>query len=90
MRKPLNIRSLLVIGMFALLTVGCSNVGSTDQRLAVTRSDEVAYVGPQTVQQTKGYYASHCDEQSRQVQHQLANCTAVPFVNIPVEPSSHS
>jgi len=91
MRKSFKISPLLIFGTFAFLAFGCSTVGSSDQRVAITRTGgQVAYLGPQSVQQTNGYYASHCDEQSRQMQHELANCTAVPLVNIPAEPASHS
>jgi hypothetical protein len=91
MGKSVKIALLLFSGILAFLAFGCSTVRSSDQRAAVTRTDgRVAYLGPQSVQQTSGYYASHCDEQSRQMQHELANCTAVPLVNIPAEPASHS
>ena len=91
MRKSSNISPLLIFGTFAFLAFGCSTIGSSDRRAALTPTDgRVAYLGPQSVQQTNGYYASHCDERSRQMQHELANCTAVPLVNIPAEPASHS
>ena len=91
MGKSSKIAPLLFSGILAFLAFGCSPIGSGDQRAAVTRTDgRVAYLGPQNAQQTNGYYASHCDEQSRQMQHELANCTAVPLVNIPAEPASHS
>jgi hypothetical protein len=91
MRKSAKFWHLLVVGALTSLTAGCSTVGQTDQRVAISRANsEVASLGPQTPQHTSGYYASHCDEQTRQMQHELANCTAVPLVIIPLEPPSPS
>ena len=41
----------------------------------------------QTRQRTIDEYASHCDEHTRQTQHELANCTAVQLIDIRVPKS---
>jgi hypothetical protein len=47
---------------------------------------KVAFAPP-TRQRTIDEYASHCDEHTRQMQHELANCTAVQLIDIRVPKS---
>jgi hypothetical protein len=70
-----------------LLASGCMNVLQSDQGRPEIAGHEVA-LAPQTGQQTINEYASRCDEQTRQRQHELANCTAAQLINIRKEPNS--
>ena len=90
-----GIRSMLLIGTF-LLIGGCSNVSRGDSRFVsasrcigtycsgAESNDHFTSLNPQT--RTANEYASHCDEQTRERQHELANCTAVPVIVMRLEP----
>jgi hypothetical protein len=96
------IGSWLFIGACLLAAGGCSTGGQSERSVAIAQectgptctddrsNGQIAWLGPQIKKGTQNYYASHCDEQTRQVQHELANCVAVPLVNIPLDPSPHS
>jgi hypothetical protein len=75
------------IAVTLLLAGGCSNALQSDQGKLAIAGHEVA-LAPQTRQRTINEYASHCDEQTRQRQHELANCTAVQLIDIQMEPKS--
>src|SRR5271154_3817007 len=101
-KKAFGMWRLLLIGACLLSAAGCSTAGQSDRPAAIAgqcfgsgcaphESDgRVAWLGPQVDQETTGYYASHCSEQTRELQHELANCTAVPLVNIPLAPPPRS
>ena len=86
--RLLPVTALLVVG-------GCSNAvrsDSADLNLAsrctagncagaYANPKGAAFV-PRTHERTRAEYARQCDEQTRSQQHELANCTAVPLIDI--------
>jgi hypothetical protein len=86
MKRSARIWSVMPVAAALLLEGGCSNALQSDQARPAVAS-QVA-LAPQTRQRTINEYASHCDEQTRQMQHELANCTAVQLIDIRMEPKS--
>jgi hypothetical protein len=86
-RRLVVIWRVTPIAVALLLAGGCSNALQSDQGKLAIAGHEVA-LAPQTRQRTINEYASHCDEQTRQRQHELANCTAVQLIDIQMEPKS--
>src|ERR1700682_2343438 len=90
-----GIRRFLFILAYLLSAGGCATAEQSDRPAIIActgsgcsdreRNDQIASFGPQPYQETGDYYSSHCDEQTRERQHELANCNAVPLVNIPLE-----
>lgn len=70
----------IVIGTLSLLSLGCATTQDRpDQCPAVTQLDGPGHLtGPSLFNRQRVYYASDYDEQSRQMQHQLANCNSEP------------
>jgi hypothetical protein len=99
-KRLFAISRLLFIVTFLLWAGGCATIEQSDRPATITcigsgcadrePNNQFAWLGPQPYQATNSYYASHCDEQTREMQHELANCTAVPLVNIPLESSPRS
>lgn len=91
---------LLFMVIFLLWAGGCATIEHSDRPAAFAcigsgctdrePNNQIASLGPQPYQETKSYYSTHCDEQTREMQHELANCTAVPLVNIWLESSLRS
>ena len=86
-RRLVGIWRVTPIAVTLLLAGGCSNALQSDQGKLAIAGHEVA-LAPQSRQRTINEYASHCDEQTRQRQHELANCTAVQLIDIQMEPKS--
>ena len=97
-KRSFGIRNLLLIVACLFFVSGCSSVANSDRLTPAAQeckgSDCSEYqplrqyiaFGPLPYQETKNYYASNCNEQTRQRQRELANCTAVPFINILLPP----
>jgi hypothetical protein len=85
--KIFGIWRLLLIAAI-LLIGGCSNLSRGDSRTAreIESYGQFASINLQT--HTPEEYSSHCDEGTRERQHELANCTAVPLIVMPLEPGS--
>jgi hypothetical protein len=101
MRKDyLEIRRLLFIVACLLWAGGCATAEQSDHPAAIAcigsgcaarePNNPIALLGRQPYQETGSYYSRHCDEQTREMQHELANCTAVPLVDIPLKSSPRS
>ena len=86
-RRLPGIWRVMPIAAALLLVGGCSNALQSDRERLAIADHEMALV-PHTRQPTANEYASHCDEQTRQRQHELANCTAVPLIDVQLEPRS--
>jgi len=94
-KRLFAIPRLLFIATFLLWAGGCASVEQNGRPAVIAcvgsgcadrqPNNKIALLGPQPYQETKSYYSSHCDEQTREMQHELANCTAVPLVNFPLE-----
>jgi hypothetical protein len=83
-KKLFRISRLLIVAAYFLLVGGCSSTFQSDRRSAADpSSDQFALLEPQTRPQMVSEYSNHCDEGAREVQHELANCTAVPLISIP-------
>jgi len=83
----------MLIGGCLSLASGCSAIAQSDRPTATAHQDQIQQfvaLGPLPYQETSSYYSTHCDEQTREQQHELANCTSVPFVNILLAPPPHS
>jgi hypothetical protein len=78
---------IIPIAAASLLTGGCSSALQSDQGKLAVGNRDVALVSHNR-QPTVNEYASHCDEQARQRQHELANCTAVNLIDVQMEPKS--
>lgn len=99
-KRLFPIRRLLFIVTFLLWAGGCAAIEQSDRPAAIAcigsgcadrePNNQIASLGPQPYQETNSYYSSHCDEQTREMQHELANCTAVPLIDIPSESSPRS
>jgi hypothetical protein len=85
-KRLVRIWRVMPVAAALLLAGGCSNALQSDQGRQAIAGHEVA-LAPQTRQRTINEYASHCDEQTRQMQHELANCTAVQLIDIRVPKS---
>jgi hypothetical protein len=91
-KRLFAIRRLLFIVTFLLWAGGCATIEQSDHPAAIAcigsgcvdrePNNQIASFGPQRYQEMNSYYSSHCDEQTRELQHELANCTAVPLVNL--------
>jgi hypothetical protein len=95
-KRSFGIRRLPFIVACLLLAGGCATAERSDRSAAIAcigsdcadnANNQIALLSPQPYQETSSYYSSHCDEQTRERQHELANCNAVSLFNIPLESS---
>lgn len=86
-RKLVGVWRLIPIVAALLVAGGCSSAFQSDQGNVAVGNREMALVA-HTRQPTASDYANHCDEQTRQRQHELANCTAVKLIDVQTEPKS--
>ena len=85
-KRLVRIWRVVPVAAALLVAGGCSNALQSDQGRSSIAGHQVAFA-PQTRQRTIDEYASNCDEHTRQMQHELANCTAVQLIDIRVPKS---
>ena len=86
-RNLVGVWRVIPIAVTLILASGCSSALQSDQGKLAVGNRDVALVRHSNVP-TVNEYASHCDEQARQLQHELANCTAVNLMDVQIEPKS--
>jgi hypothetical protein len=96
-RRFIVIRRLLPLAVLLFLG-GCANALRNDSETALVsrcvgydcgggaESESHFITLPQA--QSRNYFETHCDEQTREMQHELANCGAVPLIAVPLERNS--
>jgi hypothetical protein len=96
-----GIQRLLFIVICLLWAGGCATTEQSDRPSAIAcigsgcpdrkpTDHQIVSLDPQPYRKMSSYYSNHCDEQTREMQHELANCNAVPLVNIPLDSSPRS
>jgi hypothetical protein len=86
-RNLVGVWRVIPIAVTLILASGCSSALQSDQGKLPVGNRDVALV-PHTHVSTVNDYASHCDAQTQQRQHELANCTAVNLMDVQIEPKS--
>ena len=82
-KRLVRIWRVVPVAAALLVAGGCSNALQSDQGRSSIAGHQVASNPSRTIDE----YASHCDEHRRQMQHELANCTAVQLIDIRVPKS---
>jgi hypothetical protein len=82
-KRLVRIWRVVPVAAALLVAGGCSNALQSDQGGSSIAGHQVASNRQRTIDE----YASHCDEHTRQMQHELANCTAVQLIDIRVPKS---